>query len=64
MLAAASGGNLAHLVMLALDISVRIFLSFPLLIVSTSSLQWSKGQPWPHPQGPGPLVLGCPHRPA
>uniref|UniRef100_A0A8C3KKZ3 Proline rich 35 n=1 Tax=Calidris pygmaea TaxID=425635 RepID=A0A8C3KKZ3_9CHAR len=39
------------------------FLSLSLLIVSTSSLQWFKGQPWPHPQGPGPLADGGPHRP-
>uniref|UniRef100_A0A8C0B0P2 Proline rich 35 n=1 Tax=Buteo japonicus TaxID=224669 RepID=A0A8C0B0P2_9AVES len=41
-----------------------IFLSLSLLIVSTSSLQWFKGQPWPHPQGPGPLARRGPHRPA
>lgn len=53
-----------NLLMLTLDISPRILLSFPPLIVSTSSLQWFKGQPWPRPQGPGPLALGCPPRSA
>lgn len=33
-----------------------------LLILSISSLQWFKGQPWPHPEGLRPLAYGGPHR--